>query len=64
MEQRRRLLRFAANLGVGLVMVLLGVVMGYTVKTHQSGEYIRNDTPATIKMDIYRDGHEYPTTFV
>lgn len=64
MEQRHRLLRFAANLAVGLVMALLGAVLGYTVKHQTQAESIKDVSPAIINTAESQDERGYNISFV
>lgn len=59
MEERHRLLRFAANLAVGLVMALLGAVVGYSVNHQAREEYINDASPAIINTAESQGGREY-----
>lgn len=55
MEQRRRLLRFVANLGTGAALVLAGMAMGYSVREQARAEYINAATQDTTNTDTLRD---------
>lgn len=59
MAQRHRLLKFAANLVVGAVMVLLGVAMGYSVNPHHQVESINDVSPAIINTEESPDAKGY-----
>lgn len=64
MEKRHRLLKFAANLAVGLAMALLGAVMGYTVNQKIQEESINDASPAIINTAESQDARGYNILFV
>lgn len=63
MEKRHRQLLSLVILGAGLAMALLATVMVNLELRLVPAEFIRNDTPATIRPATYPEKNELPITF-